>query len=53
MYVPRPVSIKIALEIKHLAHAKEIFALSKMNWNSTQFDGVCRDAYAASSVGKV
>src|ERR1700722_17124442 len=23
----------------HLAHAKEILALNKMNWNSTQFDG--------------
>jgi hypothetical protein len=40
MYVPRPVSIKIAAgDQTPLAHAKEILALTKMNWNSTQFDG--------------
>jgi hypothetical protein len=40
MYVPRPVSIKIAVgDHTPLAHAKEILALTKMNWNSTQFDG--------------
>ena len=40
MYVPRPVSIKVAAgDQTPLAHAKEILALTKMNWNSTQFDG--------------
>jgi hypothetical protein len=40
MYVPRPVSIKIAAgDQTPLAHAMEILALTKMNWNSTQFDG--------------
>ena len=40
MYVPRPVSIKIAAgDQTPSAHAKEILALTKMNWNSTQFDG--------------
>ena len=55
MYVPRPVSIKIAAgDQTPLAHAKEILALSKMNWNSTQFDGgMPLTLTAASSVGKV
>jgi len=40
MYVPRPVSIKIAAgDQTPSVHAKEILALTKMNWNSTQFDG--------------
>jgi hypothetical protein len=49
------VSIKIAAgDQTPLAHAKEILALSKMNWNSTQFDGgMPLTLTAASSVGKV
>ena len=40
MYVPRPLSIKIATgDQTPSVHAKEILALTKMNWNSTQFDG--------------
>ena len=55
MYVPRPVSIKIAAgDQTPLAHAKEVLALTKMNWNSTQFDGgMPLTLTAASSVGKV
>jgi hypothetical protein len=55
MYVPRPVSIKIAAgEQTPLAHAKEILALTKMNWNSTQFDGgMPLTLTAAHSVGNV
>ena len=34
LYVPRPVSVKIASgDQTPLAHAKEILALTKMNWN--------------------
>lgn len=55
MYVPRPVSIKIAAgDQTPLAHAKEILALTKMNWNSTQFDGwMPLTLTAAHSVGNV
>jgi hypothetical protein len=55
MYVPRPVSVKIAAgDQTPLAHAKEILALTKMNWNSTQFDGgMPLTLTAAHSVGKV
>jgi hypothetical protein len=55
MYVPRPVSIKIAAgDQTPLAHAKEILALTKMNWNSTQFDGgMPLTLTAAYSVGNV
>jgi hypothetical protein len=55
MYVPRSVSIKIAAgEQTPLAHAKEILALTKMNWNSTQFDGrMPLTLTAAHSVGNV
>lgn len=55
MYVPRPVLIKIASgDQTPLAHAKEILALTKMNWNSTQFDGgMPLTLTAAHSVGNV
>lgn len=55
MYVPRPVSIKIAAgDQTPFAHAKEILALTKMNWNSTQFDGgMPLTLTAAHSVGNV
>lgn len=55
MYVPKPVSIKIAAgDQTPLAHAKEILALTKMNWNSTQFDGgMPLTLTAAQSVGNV
>lgn len=55
MYVPRPLSIKIAAgDQTPLAHAKEILALTKMNWNSTQFDGgMPLTLTAAQSVGNV
>ncbi len=55
MYVPRPLSIKIAAgEQTPLGHAKEILALTKMNWNSTQFDGgMPLTLTAAHSVGNV
>lgn len=55
MYVPKPVSIKIAAgDQTPLAHAKEILALTKMNWNSTQFDGgMPLTLTAAHSVGNV
>ena len=40
MYVPRPVGMTIAKsETTKLMLAKEILALSKLNWNNTQFDG--------------
>lgn len=55
MYVPKPVSIKIAAgDQTPLAHAREILALTKMNWNSTQFDGgMPLTLTAAHSVGNV
>jgi hypothetical protein len=40
MYVPRPVALRPALRERPLGElAAEVLALSKMNWNSTQFDG--------------
>jgi hypothetical protein len=55
MYVPKPVSIKIAAgDQTPFSHAKEILALTKMNWNSTQFDGgMPLTLTAAHSVGNV
>lgn len=55
MYVPRPISVRIAAgERTPLAHAKEILALTKMNWNSTQFDGgMPLTLTAAYNVGRV
>jgi hypothetical protein len=55
MYVPKPILINIASgDQTPLAHAKEILALTKMNWNSTQFDGgMPLTLTAAHSVGNV
>ena len=40
MYVPRALEIRIArAESTMLQIASEILALSKLNWNNTQFDG--------------
>ena len=40
MYVPRPLEITVAKaeSTKHML-ANEMLALSKLNWNNTQFDG--------------
>jgi argonaute-like protein implicated in RNA metabolism and viral defense len=55
LYVPRPIEVTIADgEQTPLALAKEILALTKMNWNSTQFDGsMPLTITAAAGVGKV
>jgi hypothetical protein len=55
MYVPKPILISVASgDQTPLAHAKEILALTKMNWNSTQFDGgMPLTLTAAHSVGNV
>jgi hypothetical protein len=40
MYVPRPIALRAAvIERSMLDIANEVMALSKMNWNSTRFDG--------------
>lgn len=40
MYVPRPIALRAALIERSLkVVAEEVLALSKMNWNSTRFDG--------------
>jgi hypothetical protein len=40
LYVPRPLSFRCAsVEQTPLFLAGEILALTKMNWNNTQFDG--------------
>ncbi|MEA2260151.1 MAG: hypothetical protein QOJ51_2976, partial [Acidobacteriaceae bacterium] len=40
MYVPRPKNIRIeSSEQTHAFLAQEILALTKLNWNTTQFDG--------------
>jgi len=40
MYIPAPLLIETAcVEQTPLTIAKEILALTKMNWNNTQFDG--------------
>lgn len=40
MYVPRPLEFSIeSSEATQLKLAQEIFSLSKLNWNNTQFDG--------------
>jgi hypothetical protein len=55
LYVPRPIQVTIATgEETPLSLAREILALTKMNWNSTQFDGAMPlTITAASGVGKV
>lgn len=40
MYVPRPIALRPSMAERPLPElAAEVLALSKMNWNSTQFDG--------------
>ena len=40
MYVPRPKNIRIeSSEQAHTFLAQEILALTRLNWNTTQFDG--------------
>lgn len=40
MYVPRPIALRAAVIERSLVEvAEEVLALSKMNWNSTRFDG--------------
>ena len=40
MYVPRPIALRAAgIERSIVEVAEEVMALSKMNWNSTRFDG--------------
>ncbi len=40
MYVPRPLEFRIEqAEATQTQLAREMFALSKLNWNNTQFDG--------------
>ncbi len=40
MYVPRPIALRAARIERSLREvAEEVLALSKMNWNSTRFDG--------------
>ena len=55
LYVPQPLAIRLAAvdeTPRFLAH--EILALSKMNWNSTQFDGhEPITTQAARQVGKI
>ena len=55
MYVPRPIEfIQAATESPSRRHAEEMLALTKMNWNSTQFDNTDPIAVtAARSVGRI
>jgi hypothetical protein len=40
MYVPHPLGFRCdAIEMTPQVTAQEILALTKMNWNNTQFDG--------------
>jgi hypothetical protein len=40
LYAPRPIRATVALsEYTTMTLARELLALSKLNWNSTQFDG--------------
>lgn len=40
MYIPRPIALRAASIERNLeVVAEEVLALSKMNWNSTRFDG--------------
>ncbi|MBX3419019.1 MAG: hypothetical protein KF851_15550 [Pirellulaceae bacterium] len=55
MYMPRTLKIEAARTERSLrAHAEEILALTKMNWNDTQLDGsVPITIRAARQVGKI
>lgn len=40
LYVPRPIEFRVSIANSGIhTIAKEILALSKLNWNNTQFDG--------------
>lgn len=40
LYVPRPIALRAASVERSLREvSEEVLALSKMNWNSTRFDG--------------
>ena len=55
MYVPRPLKFRCeSVEETPKALAKEILALTKMNWNNTQFDrGEPITIRAARQVGQI
>jgi len=55
MYVPRPLMLRCQVLGQPLQHiAEEILALTKMNWNNTQFDnGLPITIAAARQVGEV
>jgi hypothetical protein len=55
MYVPRPVSMTIASSDEPAQSlAEELFALTKLNWNNTQFDnGQPIIVAAARNVGSI
>ena len=44
MYVPQPLAMRVdAGDTTAKELARETLALTKMNWNDTQFDGSCAD----------
>ncbi len=55
MYIPQPIEIRIAeLNSSPLKICEEVLALTKMNWNKTQFDGKMPITIdCARSVGKI
>ena len=55
MYIPKPLMIRSQAPSQPVTHnAAEILALSKMNWNNTQFDNRDPITIAASrKVGKI
>lgn len=55
MYVPRPLQLRCQVQGQPLQHvAEETLALTKMNWNKTQFDnGMPITIAAAKHVGEV
>ena len=55
MYVPRPIDV-VAIDTDRTvaAIAKEVLALTKMNWNNTQFDNSMPiTVLAAKKVGRI
>jgi hypothetical protein len=55
MYVPRPIDIVTEDSDRSISHiAKEVLALTKMNWNNTEFDNSLPiTVQAARRVGKI
>jgi len=55
MYIPQPIEIRIAeLNSSPMQICEEVLALTKMNWNKTQFDGKIPITIDCSrSVGKI